>query len=77
MKTLEDTATLDAQDLHPEKPLGRSDRQIAIDELKSLQSMPDREIAHAHADGVLCSLLASLGYSDVVDEFERLEKWYS
>ena len=36
----------------------------------------DVEAAHIDADKILCAFLRSLGHGDVVDEFEKVEKWY-
>lgn len=51
--------------------------QDVISKLKALQSNSDVEAAHNQADKILCDLLNSLGYDDVVKEFENLEKWYA
>lgn len=53
------------------------DRQKAIDELKIAQGNFDTEAAHGSADEVLCRLLSALGYQDVVDEWEKVDKWYA
>jgi hypothetical protein len=37
----------------------------------------DEENGHIEADGVLCDLLMTLGYEDVVNKFYELDKWYS
>lgn len=37
----------------------------------------DTEVAHYLADKVLCDLLESLGYVELVEEFNNLEKWYA
>lgn len=37
----------------------------------------DTEVAHCLADEVLCDLLESLGYVELVEEFNNLEKWYA
>ena len=37
----------------------------------------DTEAAHSNADKVLCDLLVSLGYKDVVEDYQRVEKWYA
>lgn len=37
----------------------------------------DPESAHARADTVLCRLLRAIGYGPVVDEYEKIEKWYA
>lgn len=52
-------------------------REEAIERLKSWQGPTDIEIAHGEADDVLCELLVSLGYQDVVDEWEKVDKWYA
>lgn len=35
------------------------------------------DYAHGHADDFLCELLRELGYTEAVEIFERMEKWYS
>jgi hypothetical protein len=52
-------------------------REQAIEELKEWQACGDLEIAHGRADKVLCELLKALGCQDVVDEWEKVEKWYA
>ncbi len=37
----------------------------------------DTESGHVEADDILCELLKKLGYSDVVEEFEKIHKWYT
>ena len=37
----------------------------------------DTEAAHWQADVVLTSLLNQLGFNDVVELYERVEKWYA
>ena len=37
----------------------------------------DEEIDHKRADAILCEFLRSLGYNDLVDEFDRVHKWYA
>lgn len=60
----------------PKPPNDETSANIA-DKLKALQSNPDKEVAHNQADTILCDLLNSLGYHNVVKEFENLEKWYA
>jgi len=37
----------------------------------------DTEDYHIAADKLLCELLIELGYKEVVDEFNKLGKWYA
>jgi hypothetical protein len=65
------------------------DRQEAIRQLIAIQNRPaeynswlqesivDQHAQHAEADKVLCEFLKSLGYEDVVEEYQKIEKWYS
>jgi hypothetical protein len=52
-------------------------REEAIETLKTLAKDLDGEVAHKEADVVLCQLLFTLGYGDVVDEYHRIYKWYA
>ncbi|WP_428945255.1 hypothetical protein ACQK5W_04025 [Pantoea sp. FN060301] len=52
-------------------------RDEAINKLKVLQNLSDIEVAHANADDVICDLLISLGYEDVIFEYEKIDKWYA
>lgn len=52
-------------------------REIALAKLKALLGSGDVEIAHGVADQVLCDLLTSLGYGDVVAAWDDVEKWYA
>ncbi len=49
----------------------------AIQKLIEQQKNRDTEEAHVEADDVLCYLLKSLGYTEVVTEYEKVKKWYS
>lgn len=48
-------------------------------EMKSLSTQEnwDIETTHIEADGLLCELLVILGYSGVVNDFDKIEKWYA
>lgn len=52
-------------------------REEAVAELIECQKNGDTEMAHGIADGVLCRLLAALGYGDVVAEYDKVDKWFS
>lgn len=45
--------------------------------LKAAQEDYDTESAHAEADDVLCDLLKALGYTKIVDEYNKVSKWYA
>lgn len=52
-------------------------REEAIEKLKECQKNRDIEAAHSDADDVLCKLLSSLGYADVIEQWEKVDKWYA
>ena len=65
-------------------PIGilKLQRDEAILKLKDLQMSDDQEgdeeIAHIEADKILCDLLRTLGYEDVVAEWDAITpKWYA
>lgn len=51
--------------------------QEAIKTLQEILLMKDYERAHALADQVLCELLTSLGYKEVVGAWEKIRKFYA
>lgn len=51
--------------------------QEAIHHLQYWQENTDVEKAHARADDVLCTLLTALGHGAVVEEYEKISKWYA
>lgn len=51
--------------------------ETAVDILTRINGVFDTEMAHIHADNVLCALLRNLGYNDIVNAYERINKWYS
>jgi hypothetical protein len=52
-------------------------KRKALKNLERLQFDTDTESAHAKADDVLCGFLRAIGYADVVEEFEKVQKWYA
>jgi len=53
-------------------------RHEALNRLIKLQGEAlGPEVHHVLADDVLCAFLRHLGYGDVVDEYEKVEKWYA
>lgn len=53
------------------------EKEEAIQSLIDLQRVRDTECAHIEADQVLCELLESLGHKDVVEEYNKIHKWYA
>lgn len=51
--------------------------ETAVDILTRIDRVFDTEMGHIHADDVLCTLLRNLGYNDIVDAYERINKCYS
>lgn len=51
-------------------------REEALVALESASKL-DTEGAHASADEVLCDLLKTLGYADVVEAWDKIDKWYA
>ena len=47
-----------------------------MNEIKSKYE-DDEETAHYLADDILCDLLDSLGYTELVEVFYSIDKWYS
>ena len=52
-------------------------KEEAIAELNLIRQNDDTEVAHVDADDVLCQLLMSLGYEDVVTAYHDIGKWYA
>jgi hypothetical protein len=52
-------------------------KEEAIEKLRLLQSGVDIEVKHGDADDILCELLETLGYGDVVEEWKKVGKWYA
>jgi len=52
-------------------------REEAVEKLKGLQGPGDTESNHIMADEVLCQLLNSLGFQDVVSEYSKIDMWYA
>lgn len=51
-------------------------REDAIQQLKECHT-GDTEADHGEADDIICNLLATLGYEDVVTEWRKVPKWYA
>ena len=53
------------------------DEAVAMVELQKLQGDMDTEYAHGKADDILCEFLESLGYFEIVEEYNKVDKWYA
>lgn len=62
--------------------MGEGDKMTgkqAKEQLIKLQSLCDGdwEANHVEADKILCDLLDSIGYDDIVNEWKKIGKWYA
>lgn len=46
-------------------------------ELLKNAATEDTEGGHIHADEILCDLLEAIGYKKVVEEYNKINKWYA
>lgn len=53
--------------------------QKSLSRLKELvnKEYPDEEEDHGEADMILCDMLNALGYKDLTEAWDNVEKWYS
>ena len=49
----------------------------AIQKLKIEGDNSCREMGHVNADNILCEVLISLGYKDVITEYHKIKKWFA
>lgn len=52
-------------------------RDEALQELRDLQVGSDIESEHWKADEVLCRVLKSLGETEIIEEWLKVDKWYA
>lgn len=51
---------------------------LLMEKLKELQGYDlDTEKNHAEADDILCDFLILLGHGDIVNEYNKISKWYA
>ena len=58
----------------------KKQKELAIKAIKALKeelNNCDTEDAHGNADHILCTLLNNIGFADVVNAYEDIEKWYA
>jgi hypothetical protein len=55
--------------------------ELALQQLRAIKALQEKcrdlGVDHSSADKVLCQLLRSLGYDEVVNEYELIDKWYA
>ena len=51
--------------------------KAAVEQMKECAKNSDYETAHVDADDILCDVLKQLGAKELVDEFEKVNKWYA
>ena len=49
----------------------------AVIDLRKLQCYGDVEGAHGDADDILCQVLNAFGLQELVEEYDKVEKWYA
>lgn len=57
----------------------KEEKNYYLNEMRTLVKMSkhDPEEAHYRADNILCEILDDLGYDEIVDIFNNIEKWYA
>lgn len=53
------------------------EKQDYIDKMIALQGNDDIASIHGEADDILCQFLIDLGHNDLVEEYNKVDKWYS
>ena len=51
--------------------------QDFIFKLKKLQDQGDTELDHIQADILIAEFLVCLGYKEIAEEYEKIDKWYA
>ncbi|MFZ2809438.1 MAG: hypothetical protein WAZ60_23895 [Desulfosalsimonadaceae bacterium] len=54
-------------------------KKLELEYIKKMKDADsgDTEQAHGQADDLLCELLVKIGYSQVIDEYNKIDKWYA
>lgn len=50
--------------------------RVFCDKMQQLAEDADIEAAHGKADDILCEVLDKLGYTEIVELYNGIEKWY-
>ena len=52
--------------------------KTALEMMQELRNNPQyMEIDHIKADNILCNVLKALGQEELVNEFDKIKKWYA
>jgi len=60
--------------------MSETTRDIAervLQELRELKTGGDTELGHSRADELLCEMLTTLGYEQIVAAWHEVDKWYA
>ena len=58
--------------------LTQEQKEEFLNKLKELSDDNEGiEINHINADIVLCNILKLLGYNDIVEQYDKVRKWYA
>jgi hypothetical protein len=57
--------------------LTKEQKDKFIKELKELSNDNDIEISHITADNILCKILSLLDCDEIVEEYDKISKWYA
>ena len=57
------------------KKIVRAMKNIRMRQMKAKHS--DIEVDHGDADELLCNFLCTIGYKELVDEYNGVYKWYA
>lgn len=51
-------------------------RETVLSRMKALAGSHDPEVAHAEADDLLCDVLTAMDWTEVVDAYTEVPKWF-
>lgn len=57
--------------------LTKEQKDKFIKELKELSNDNDIEVSHITADNILCEILSLLDCDEIVEEYDKISKWYA
>ena len=57
--------------------MGEINIEQYMERMKDVGNNGDLEVAHIDADGILCELLIELGYGELIELYNEVDKWYA